>query len=145
MSLGVNGVNSLTSAYSVNQVGDVKASKSINFQSKRSDELEYDMFEYSDKKELTTRDKQKLIKKARANATGWAILGSVFSTAYYGLRSDKTIAKKYDLDLQKDKDLIKQIKKEQTLWTLTGLLPGAGPLVAYIVVNCLNSDKIEVD
>ena len=61
------------------------------------------------------------------------------------LKRVASIAKKYDLDLQKDKDLIKQIKKEQTLWTLTGLLPGAGPLVAYIVVNCLNSDKIEVD
>ena len=145
MSLGVNGVNSLSSAYSVNQVGEVKASKPVTFQANRSDELEYDTFEHFDKGELSTREKQKLIKKARANATGWAIFGSVFSTAYYGLRSDKTIAKKYDLDLQKDKDLIKQIKKEQTLWTLTGLLPGAGPLVAYIVVNCLNSDKIEVD
>ncbi len=148
MSLSVNGVNSLGYVYAANPtdtVNGVNASKPINFQAKAKDNQEQDTFDYSQNRELSVKEKQKIIKKARANATGWAILGSVFSTAYYGLRSDRTIAEKYNLDLQKDNDLIKQIKKEQTLWSLTGILPGGGPLIAFIVVNCLNSDNIEID
>lgn len=64
---------------------------------------------------------------------------------YYALRSDKTIAKKFDLDLKEDKKLIKQIKRDQTLATLPAVVPGlgsAGALVAYIY--CKNQDPEDI-
>lgn len=97
------------------------------------------------KKELSIEDKQKLIKKARTTAAGWSIFGSVGSTIYYAVRSDKTIAKKYNLDIQKDKTLIKRIRKEQVTWTLPGLFVGAGPVLAYLGSQNLSHKNIEVD
>ena len=97
------------------------------------------------KRELTKADKQAIIQKARAKAAGWSIFGEGFSTLYYALRSDKTIAKKFDLDLKEDKKLIKQIKRDQTLATLPAVVPGlgsAGALVAYIY--CKNQDPEDI-
>ena len=111
-------------------------------------EMPEDSFEIQHKegkRELTKADKQEIIQKARAKAAGWSILGEGFSTLYYALRSDKTIAKKFDLDLKEDKKLIKQIKRDQTLATLPAVVPGlgsAGALVAYIY--CKNQDPEDI-
>ncbi len=141
MSLSVNGVNS---ANNVTNIRGINVSKPVSFKAKPQD-LEADSVEISQKKELSTEDKQKIIKKARTKAAGWAMVGSVFSVLYYGLRSDKKIARKFDLDPEKDKKLIKQIKKEQTMWALPGMLPFLGSLAAYLIVNNLDSKNIEVD
>ena len=111
-------------------------------------EMPEDSFEIQHKdgkRELTKADKQEIIQKARAKAAGWSIFGEGFSTLYYALRSDKTIAKKFDLDLKEDKKLIKQIKRDQTLATLPAVVPGlgsAGALVAYIY--CKNQDPEDI-
>lgn len=111
-------------------------------------EMPEDSFEVQHKegkRELTKADKQVIIQKARAKAAGWSIFGEGFSTLYYALRSDKTIAKKFDLDLKEDKKLIKQIKRDQTLATLPAVVPGlgsAGALVAYIY--CKNQDPEDI-
>ncbi|CDE99136.1 unknown [Clostridium sp. CAG:813] len=111
-------------------------------------EMPEDSFEVQHKegkRELTKADKQEIIQKARTKAVGWSIFGEGFSTLYYALRSDKTIAKKFDLDLKEDKKLIKQIKRDQTLATLPAVVPGlgsAGALVAYIY--CKNQDPEDI-
>lgn len=111
-------------------------------------EMPEDSFEIQHKegkRELTKADKQAIIQKARAKAAGWSIFGEGFSTLYYALRSDKTVAKKFDLDLNEDKKLIKQIKRDQTLATLPAVVPGlgsAGALVAYIY--CKNQDPEDI-
>ena len=82
--------------------------------------------------------------KARAKAAGWSILGEVISTLYYGLRSDKTVAKKYDLDPEKDRKFIKKIKRDQIVATLPGFVfPVFGGLIAYIY--CKNQDPSEIN
>ena len=111
-------------------------------------EMPEDSFEIQHKegkRELTKADKQAIIQKARAKAAGCSIFGEGFGTLYYALRSDKTIAKKFDLDLKEDKKLIKQIKRDQTLATLPAVVPGlgsAGALVAYIY--CKNQDPEDI-
>ena len=111
-------------------------------------EMPEDSFEVQHKegkRELTKADKQEIIQKARTKAAGWSIFGEGLSTLYYALRSDKTIAKKFDLDLKEDKKLIKQIKRDQTLATLPAVVPGlgsAGALVAYIY--CKNQDPEDI-
>ncbi|MBR3889415.1 hypothetical protein IKJ53_02770 [bacterium] len=96
------------------------------------------------KKELTLEDKQVILQKARQTAAGWSVFGEAISTLYFGLRSNKAVAKKYDLDVERDKKLIKQIKKEQTIATLPGaVVPGIGGIVAYIY--CRNTDSSEID
>ena len=106
-----------------------------------------DSFEFQHlegKKELTTADKKEIKHQARNNATGWSIFGGGLSTLYYALRSDKTIAKKYDLDVEKDKDFIKEIRKDQVKWTLPGLLVGGGGLAAYIYSKCQDADDMTI-
>lgn len=97
--------------------------------------------------ELTKADKQEIIRSARTTAAGWGIFGGIFSTMYFGLRSDKTVAEKYDLDEKKDNKLIKQIKREQTLWTIASMVPGVGCLggvIAYIYNKNADASKINV-
>ena len=96
------------------------------------------------KKGLTLEDKQEILQKARQTAAGWSVFGEGLSTLYFGLRSNKSVAKKYNLDVEQDKKLIKQIKREQTIATLPGaLVPGIGGIVAYIY--CRNTDSSEID
>ncbi len=104
-----------------------------------------DTVSFSGNSELTDSEKKELIAKARCKASGWSIFGGIFSTAYYGLRSDEKIAKKYNLDAEKDKKLIKEIKSQQTLWTLPGaLLPGGGGVAAWLYNNAVNPEKIDL-
>ena len=83
-----------------------------------------DTFQKENKPKLSKKEIKHL---ARNNASGWSIFGGVLSTLYYGLRSNKTIAKKYKLDVEKDKDFIKEIRKDQVLWTIPGAVM-QGPL-----------------
>lgn len=99
------------------------------------------------KKELSKEDKQELIRSARTTASGWSIFGGPLSLLYFGLRSDKTVADKYNLDQENDKKLIKQIKREQTLWTLPGCIHGLGllpSLGSYLYNKNMDASKIDV-
>jgi hypothetical protein len=117
----------------------VKKSNVIAF---KADKVETNDEFIPEKKDLSTEEKQKLIKSARNKASGWSTFGGPFSTLYYACRSNKTIAKKYNLDEEKDKDLIKNIKHTQTIWTLPAVI-GFG-IIGYIVSNSMSSKNIEV-
>ena len=95
----------------------------VNFQKKSADEVENTnlLKQKAETDSFTKEDRQVMIKKAKTKAAGWSIFGGVWSTLYYGLRSDKKIAKKFDLDAENDKALIRQIRNEQ----VTATLPGA--------------------
>lgn len=109
---------------------------------------------------MSDEAKKELILKARTKASGYAVFGGPFSTLYYGLRSDEKVARKYNLDPVEDKKLVKQIKREQMLWTLpsavASILIGGGPVIGggaltlvgvgtYLYNKCVaNSDKIEL-
>ncbi len=113
-----------------------------------------DSFECSAKNNVNVRtkeEKQEIVYNARKKSAGWSCLFGIFDTVYYGLRSDKTVAKRFDLDPKEDKDLIKTIKREQLKSTLpagiTSLLVPIHPIVGGISYLCYknsNPDKIEV-
>ncbi|MDR1168000.1 MAG: hypothetical protein LBK53_03800 [Heliobacteriaceae bacterium] len=90
------------------------------------------------------KDKQEIMKSACKKAAGWAIFGSVFSTAYYALRSNKTIANKYNLDPEKDKKFISRIKEKQMLWTLPSLVTPLGAIIAYFYCSGKDSETFDV-
>lgn len=101
----------------------------------------------TDKKTLTTEDKQELLQKARQKAAGYSVFGSFWSTLYYGLRSDEKVARKYNLDVNEDKKLIKQIKREQVYSTLPALIPGwqlVGGTISYIYNRNVDPSDIKV-
>lgn len=79
---------------------------------------------------LSKAEKKQVIYKSQTNASGWAIFGHLISTLYFGLRSDDTIAKKYNLDTKKDQNFINEIRKKQVIATLPSLvgLPGGANL-----------------
>lgn len=140
MSMNIGGVNS--AAFS--RVQRIGTQKRVSAETKiKETGLQEDVFESSNKTKRTKEEKQKILKSARQKGAGWSILGGIITTAYYGLRSDKTVAKKFDLDAEKDKDLIKQVKREQTIWSLTGAV-GLG-VVGLIVASAMNSENIEVE
>lgn len=137
MPLSVNPVNYTNKVLSIKNIGK---SANVSFKSEMPD----DSFEsYSDDR-LTVKDKQKILKKACVKATGWSIFGGLFSTAYYALRSDEKIARKFGLDVNKDKFFIFQIKHEQTMSTLIGALPLFGGIIGYIIAKNRNVDNIAV-
>lgn len=68
--------------------------------------------------EMSDEEKKELVANARTKAAGYAAFGGIFSSLYYGLRSDKKVAKKFNLDPVEDKDLVKKIKNEQLKWTI---------------------------
>lgn len=97
---------------------------------------------------LTKEEKQEIIRKANTTAAGWSMLFSFLSTVYFGLRSDETVAKKYNLDPEKDKNFIKTIKSYQLLWTLPGIVPSIGSVaasVAWLFNKNRNAEKIDID
>lgn len=93
---------------------------------------------------LSKKEKQEIIKKANATSTGWAVFFPMLSTAYFALRSDKTIADKYNLDVNKDKNFINEIRETQTLWTLPSLLVGVS-ILPYFYNKCRNVNNIKID
>ena len=123
----INGVKNMDNSYHVNQ------------------KLQADTVDFQSKK-LSDPEKKELILKARTKAAGWSIFGGIFSTLYYGLRSNNTVAKKFNLDPDNDKALIKNIKREQLLWTVPSIIPGLGSiggLAAYIYNK--NCDANDID
>ncbi len=113
-----------------------------------------DSFEFTTKENegsLTKAEKQETVKQAKTTAAGWSSLFGVFDTLYYGLRSDKTVAKKFNLDETKDKDLIKTIKREQMKATLPAalgtMLFGVGTLLTggLTWLYNKNSDPSKID
>lgn len=84
-------VNSITTAIPVTSVARTNKLNQVSFKAEHNESS--DSIELAPK-ELSVEDKQKLIKKARTTAAGWAIFGSIGSTIYYAARSDKKVAKR---------------------------------------------------
>ena len=136
MTLNVSSVNAAVPVANVNSVSKVNH---VNFKG-----VEEDTFEQQPKQSrLSEEDKQEIMHAARKNAAGWSILGGPISTLYYAVRSNQTIADKYNLDPKADKAFIKKIKNDQTLWTLPSCF-GFG-LIGWIVAACQDSKDIDVD
>ncbi len=143
--LGVNGVNGVNGANPAFKANEVKNTSYLK-QDAPTDSLEFE--HKAGRKALSKEDKQEVVRSARTTAAGWSLFGGFASTLYFGLRSDKTVAKKYDLDVKEDKKLIKQIKREQILWTLPSCIQGLGAVpgfVAWMYNKNMDSSKIKVD
>lgn len=125
MSLNVNGVglNRIGAVGSTGQVTGVQNNTKLLQQDAPVDTVSFKG------NALTDNEKKEMVLKARTSAAGWACFGGFISTMYYGLRSDKKVAEQYNLDMEKDKDLVKTIKKQQLLWTIPAAIPGAGNLI----------------
>lgn len=100
--------------------------------------------EESAPRQLDEAAKKEIMLSARTKASGWAVFGGFLSTLYYGLRSNDTIAEKYNLDAEKDKDFIKKVKKEQVIWTIPGAISGPLSVIAWIYNKCCDSKDIDV-
>lgn len=116
----------------VSRTNSVSSTKNNERISMRGTEQDIKAQEVQDKfvtstKSLDAKQQEKIIYKARTNAAGWSILGGIMSTLYYYLRSDETIAEKYDLNEQSDKKFIDDIRTKQTIATIPGAV-GAGIL-----------------
>lgn len=146
--LSVSGISGVSHSAGVNFCSKVEKTEEVA-SPKIVDEEIGDSVEIKHKKgtyELTKADKQQILSKARAKAAGWSILGEFVSTIYYGLRSDKTVAKKFDLDPEKDKEFIKKIKRDQMIATLPGaLIPSVGGIFAYLYCKNQDTSKIDVE
>lgn len=117
----------------VGQVNEL--SKTQKVQNVQTKDFPNDSVKFATKTEensLTKAEKQELVLKARTTAAGWSAIGGVITTACYALKSDKKIAKKYGLDENKDKNLVRTIRKQQVLATVPSiagcLLFGIGTL-----------------
>lgn len=87
-------------------------------------DYENDTLEFSkSSKELTKKDKQQILKKARVDSSLVAMIGGGPAIAYYSLRKDETIAKKYNLDIEKDKEFINVIRGQQVMYSLPSITP----------------------
>lgn len=96
----------------------------------------------------TKEEKQEIVRSSLETATGWSIFFGIFSTLYFGLRSDKTVAEKYNLDEKADAKLIKQIKSNQTLWTLASMIPFIGVATgigAWLYMKNKDASEINVN
>lgn len=142
------GVNKIAFAGNVSNVSNVNSAKKTDnssntnlLQQNCSDSVSFKGREMSDE------EKKELVLKARTKAAGYSFWFGPFSVLYYGLRSDDTVAKKYDLDPKEDKKLIKKIKNEQLLWTLPACIPGLGMIpggAAYLYNKNCDADKIDL-
>ena len=106
-----------------------------------------DTFAKTQKERFSKEEKQELIKKARTTSSGWATVGTFISTIYFLTRSNEKIAQKYNLDTYQDEKLINRIKREQVLWTLPGVIPGAGIIVSgatWLYNKKSNPEKIKI-
>ena len=146
--LSVSGISGVSHSAGVNFCSKVEKTEEVA-NAKPIDEEVGDSVEIKHKKgtyELTKADKQQILSKARAKAAGWSILGEFVSTIYYGLRSDKTVARTFDLDPEKDKEFIKKIKRDQMIATLPGaLIPSVGGIFAYLYCKNQDTSKIDVE
>jgi len=140
----INKVGTSSATQSTSNINSIQTTKmkNINFTAKK------DTVVLSEKTQgtKTVEEKQKILKKAQRKAAGYAFWGGLFSTAYYALRSDAKIARKYDLDPQKDKQFISQIKDKQTLYTIpSALLTSLGGAIAYFYAIGKNPKNLNVN
>ncbi len=145
----INNVQSFQGVAKTNSVN--KAQEIPNF---KPEEIPCDKFERNDCSYdvLSKEQKQKTVAKAKITASGWSALAGATASAYYALRSDETVAKKYNLDVKKDKDLIRTIKFEQVKSTIPAAIGcsfyGLGQLlfggIAYIYNKNADPGKIDV-
>jgi hypothetical protein len=143
--LNVSGVSNVNVARSVT-FGQVQKTKDVDCINSNADILE-DSFQLendSEVKKLSIKDKQKILYNARKDAAWWSIVGGPFSFLYYGLSSKKTIAKKYDLNVEQDKKFIKQIRKEQAIAAAPSVIWGLGGLFSYIHCKATDPESIEI-
>jgi hypothetical protein len=77
-------------------------------------------------------------------AAGWSCVFGSLAAIYYALRSDESVAKKYNLDVQADKDKINEIKNTQTIVSLCTVLPGLGiiPLAYFGLIENPQDQKL---
>lgn len=147
MSLSVNKV-AFAGTQNVGNVSNVNSAKKAELKTNLlAQEGEKDSVSFKGGKELSETEQKELILKARTKAAGYSFWFGPFSVLYYGLRSDDTVAKKYDLDPKEDKKLIKKIKNEQLLWTLPACIPGVSLVAggaAYIYNKNCDADKINL-
>ena len=144
----MNNVSFSPNLAGVNFKADVEKADNVKNTELLKEEAPQDSFEFEHKTKgtpLSKEDKQAILKKAKTTASGWSAFVAGFSTLYFGLRSDNTIAKKYDLDEKQDKDFIKQIKREQFKSTLPGaIIPDGGGVVAWIYNKVRDESKLDV-
>lgn len=129
------------------QISNVSQSRSVNFNGNKMISGCFDDKVILNKNEskYTKEEKQEILRSSLQTATGWSILFGVFSTLYFGLRSDKTVAEKYNLDEKADAKLIKQIKSNQTIWTIpSAIFPVAG-LGTWLYMKNKDSSEMKVN
>lgn len=144
MSLEVNKVSFSGSLNSVANTNSIKKSQAVNTNLLAQDCKDTVNFKG---KELSEDEQKELVLKARTKASGYAFWFGPFSVLYYGLRSNKKVAEKYDLDPVADEKLVKTIKRHQLLWTLPACIPGLGLLpggIAYLYNKNTDASKIEI-
>ena len=137
---GLNSFSNISFSSGVDKTTEVSSQMPISVQPQN------DTVEISKKNtDLTKAQKQEIIHNAKKTAAGWSILGEGISTLYYCLRSDKTVAEKYNLDVEKDTKFIKDIKKEQVIATLPAVfVPFLGGIVSYLYFNNQKPESITV-
>lgn len=143
--MDISKLNSLNNVYFKSNETEVKEPSLLD-KDAPADKVE--LTKEEPKERLTKEQKQEIIKEANTTAAGWATFFGIFSTAYFGLRSDATVAAKYDLNLNEDKKLISQIKTNQLLWTLPGLIPGYGILpggIAWLFNRVRDPEGININ
>ncbi len=148
MSLSVNKI-AFAETSNTGNISNVNSPKKTAFSTTNllSQEPQKDTVNFTGGKELTDEEKKELILKARTKAAGYSFWFGPLSVLYYGLRSDNTVAKKYDLDPKEDKKLIKKIKNEQLLWTLPACIPGISLVTgaaAYLYNKNCDTDNIDL-
>ena len=147
-------VNSISNAIPVQKAQNTELQKIEKEENLLKEQSPIDTVEFTNtKNELSKEDKQELVKKGKTTAAGWSCLFGAFSALYYGLRSDKKVAEKYNLDADQDKKLIKTIKREQLKATLPAVIGscifGVGTLVtggiSWLVNKNSDASKINVE
>jgi hypothetical protein len=143
--LNVSGVSNVNVACPVT-FGKTQKAKDIDNVNINADipEDSFQLENDNEVKELSIKDKQKILYNARKDAAWWSIVGGPFSFLYYGLNSKNAIAKKYDLNVEQDKKFIKQIRKEQVIAAAPSVIWGLGGLFSYIHCKATDPESIEI-
>ena len=97
---------------------------------KGDDEANSDTLEIK-KPSTTTAKKQQILKEATQKAAGWGILFGGLASIVYIARADRKVAGKYGLDVKEDRKFIKQIKEQQALFALPGMIALVGGVISY--------------
>ena len=105
----------------VGKLTGIQSTQAFNASEKVAPQPKVDL-ESKDNIELSKEAKQEIVKNAKTKAAGWSTFFGFINTLQYGLRSDKKVAEKFNLDKEKDADLIKTIKREQVKSTLPAVI-----------------------